>query len=81
MVSQLLHSSAERPRQITVFTQYSFEVDVNRIKHFITRLIDLWPLSDCSHEKKVDELSLSYIRPVLFIRNSFSMDQIERTYM
>ena len=42
-----------------------------------------WPSSDCCHEKKVDELSLSYNRPELIIRNprsnSFSMDQIKKT--
>ena len=57
-------------------------IELNRfITRFITRLIDLGGLSlIVVMRKKVGELSLSYNRPVLFIRNSksnsFSMDQI-----
>ena len=58
--------------------------EFNRPKRFITRLIDLGGLRlIVLMRKKVDKLSLSYNRPVLFIRNpksnSFLMDQIKKT--
>ena len=75
------------PEQTPVFSQYSFEVDVNRIKHLSKGLLQGWLTLVAfvwffSWEKKLDEFSLSYNRPVLFIwnpkSNSFSVDQIKK---